>query len=64
MGKDYVIGIDCSTTATKAIVWDRKGLPLAEGRKGMESLFPKPEWAEQKPEEWWNATGGMLQQLL
>jgi len=64
MGKDYVIGIDCSTTATKAIVWDRKGLPLAEGRKGMESLFPKPEWAEQKPEEWWNATVSAIRKVV
>jgi len=28
----YVIGIDCSTTATKAVVWDERGHSVAEGR--------------------------------
>ena len=30
--KDYVIGIDCSTTAPKAVVWDSRGNAVAEGR--------------------------------
>jgi len=28
----YVLGIDSSTTATKAIVWDNEGHSVAEGR--------------------------------
>ena len=56
MVKDYVIGVDCSTTAAKAIVWDRKGNPVAEGRQKMQLLTPRPEWAEQRAGEWWEAT--------
>ncbi|MCK4804521.1 MAG: hypothetical protein KAT88_08180 [Spirochaetes bacterium] len=44
--KDYVIGIDCSTTASKAIVWDKEGNFIAEGREGIPLLVPKPEWVE------------------
>jgi len=32
MQRDLVIGIDSSTTATKAIAWDRTGAPAADGR--------------------------------
>ena len=32
MRGDLVIGIDSSTTATKAIAWDRRGRAVAEGR--------------------------------
>ena len=54
--KDYVIGIDCSTTASKAIVWDKEGNFIAEGREGIPLLVPKPEWAEQDADKWWDAT--------
>ncbi|MBA7698802.1 Glycerol kinase [subsurface metagenome] len=56
MVKDYIIGVDCSTTAAKAIVWDRKGNPVVEGRQKMQLLTPRPEWAEQRAGEWWEAT--------
>ena len=35
MTGDLVIGIDCSTTATKAVVWDRDGRAVAEGRRDL-----------------------------
>ena len=54
--KDYVIGIDCSTTASKAIVWDKDGNCIAEGRSEIPLPAPKPEWAEQEAEKWWEAT--------
>ncbi|MBC7189720.1 hypothetical protein H5U35_05855, partial [Candidatus Aerophobetes bacterium] len=62
MTKDLVIGIDCSTTATKAIVWDKRGNPVAEGRKDMQIINPKPDWAEQRAEEWWSATQHALRE--
>ena len=34
MTKDLVIGIDCSTTAAKAVVWDASGRAVAVGRRG------------------------------
>lgn len=56
MEKDYIIGVDCSTTTAKAIVWNKKGNPVAEGRDKMQLLTPKPEWGEQRAEKWWDAT--------
>jgi xylulokinase len=51
----YVIGIDCSTTATKAVVWDEMGNSVAEGRAAFPLDAPRPGWYEQDAEEWWRS---------
>lgn len=64
MKRDYVISVDCSTTATKAIVWDKKGNLVAEGREEMQLLIPKPEWAEQEAKKWWSATVKAMKEAI
>ena len=54
--QDYVIGIDCSTTATKAVVWDERGGAVAEGRATFGLSSPRPDWGEQNAEDWWEST--------
>jgi sugar (pentulose or hexulose) kinase len=58
--QDLVIAVDSSTTATKAIVWDREGRAVAEGRAGYPLLNPHPGWYEQRADEWWTATAQAL----
>jgi len=53
---DLVLGLDCSTTASKAVAWDAAGAAVAEGRAPLELLAPRPGWGEQRAEEWWSAT--------
>ena len=53
MDRDLVIGLDSSTSATKAIAWTRDGLPVAEGRSPIPLASPAPNWYEQNPEDWW-----------
>ena len=53
---DLVIGVDCSTTAAKAVVWNAHGVALSEARSAFELSHPRPTWAEQNPEDWWTAT--------
>lgn len=53
---DLVIGIDCSTTATKAVVWDSRGRAVAEGRATFPLSSPQPDWGEQNAEDWWRST--------
>lgn len=50
---DLLLGIDSSTTACKAIVWDTSGTPLAEGRAALPLYMPRPAWHEQPAESWW-----------
>ena len=60
---DLVIGIDCSTTGVKAIAWDMNGNAAATGRSSLSLLKPRPDWHEQKAEDWWSATAEALRQV-
>lgn len=51
-----VVGIDCSTTASKAVAWDLDGLSVAEGRAAFALKSPAPDAWEQDAEAWWSAT--------
>lgn len=63
MGKDLVVGIDSSTSATKAIAWNREGEAVAEGRLPVPLSNPSPGLFEQDPNDWWGSTAGALKQL-
>lgn len=63
MKPDLVIGIDSSTTATKAIAFDRAGRTVAEGRAGVPLSNPKPGWFEQEVSGWTGAAATALRQL-
>lgn len=63
MALDLVIGIDSSTTATKAIAWNRKGRAIAEGRAAVPLSNPKPGWFEQDVAHWTGALAVALKQL-
>jgi xylulokinase len=52
----YYLGIDSSTTATKALLMDADGSAVAIGRSTYGFDTPRPLWAEQSPELWWDAT--------
>jgi sugar (pentulose or hexulose) kinase len=64
MANSLVIGIDSSTTACKAIAWDRNGQAVAEGRASYPLLQPEPKWYEQDAERWWSGTCAALSELL
>jgi len=55
MIRDLVIGIDCSTTAAKAVVWNTRGRAVAEGRAPITHASPRRGWGEQDPVDWWRA---------
>lgn len=62
--KDYIIGVDCSTTAAKAIVWDKKGNSVVEAREDIPLLTPRPDWVEQRAEDWWDATAKSIRSAV
>jgi sugar (pentulose or hexulose) kinase len=63
MKPDLVIGLDSSTTATKAIAWDARGHVVAEGRAAVELHTPKPGWFEQDVDDWTGAAAKALKQV-
>lgn len=52
----YVLGIDTSTTATKAILVDEEGEVRGVGSSSYDYETPRPLWSEQDPQLWWSAT--------
>ena len=63
MPGDLVIGIDSSTTATKAIAWDARCRAVAETRANQPMSNPKPGWFEQDVADWTGALARVLKQL-
>jgi sugar (pentulose or hexulose) kinase len=60
---DLVLGVDCSTTASKVIAWDKQGKAVGEGRAPLEEIRPSPAESEQVAEGWWDATLQALRQV-
>ncbi|HET9249192.1 MAG TPA: xylulokinase [Actinomycetota bacterium] len=51
-----VLGLDVSTTATKAVLQDPEGNVAAIGTSSYPYQTPHPLWSEQDPASWWDAT--------
>ena len=50
-----VLGIDVSTTATKAVLVDDAGAVRGVGTAEYPTSTPRPGWSEQDPALWWDA---------
>lgn len=64
MLRDCVIGIDCSTTAAKAVVWNAQGGVLSQVRRPFDLSQPRPGWGEQNAEDWWTATAEAIRRAV
>lgn len=60
----YFIGIDTSTTATKALLMDGGGGVLGAASNEYPYETPQPLWSEQDPALWWHATVESICQVL
>lgn len=60
----YLIGIDISTTATKALVMDTKGSVIATVATEYPFDTPRPLWSEQDPQLWWDGTVQSIRNAL
>jgi len=55
-GQDVLIGIDVGTSSTRVVAFDLSGKTLASAVNEYPLLTPRPNWAEQNPDDWWTAT--------
>lgn len=60
----YFIGIDSSTTATKALLMAADGQVVGVASSSYDYETPQPLWSEQRPELWWDATAVSIRQVL
>jgi xylulokinase len=61
----YVLGIDIGTGGTRALIIDKTGRVVSSATEEHEPFAsPQIGWAEQKPEDWWRATGVAVRKAL
>jgi xylulokinase len=58
------MGIDVSTTATKAVLVDERGAVAAVGSAEYSFASPRPLWSEQDPELWWSGARSAIASAL
>jgi len=61
---ELVLGLDVSTTATKAVLVDPDGAILGVASSEYDYQTPHPLWSEQDPDLWWSATREAVPRLL
>jgi xylulokinase len=60
----FVLGIDVSTTATKAVLVDETGAVVGIGSAEYAYDVPQPLWSEQDPVLWWDGTIAAIRSVL
>lgn len=60
---DYLLGIDIGTTAVKAILATSSGKIVAETSAENTLSSPKPGWAEEDVNQWWENVGQVCRRL-
>ena len=60
----YFLGIDVSTTATKALLIDETGKVVGQRSEQYKFEAPRPLWAEQAPALWWVGTTRAVSGLI
>jgi glycerol kinase len=61
---DFILALDQGTTSSRAIVFDRNGLPVANAQKEFTQFYPKPGWVEHDPEEIWSTQAGVALEAI
>jgi glycerol kinase len=62
--KEFILALDQGTTSSRAIIFDRNGLPVASAQKEFTQFYPKPGWVEHDPEEIWSTQAGVALEAI
>jgi glycerol kinase len=62
--KEFILSLDQGTTSSRAIIFDRKGLPVTIAQKEFTQYYPKPGWVEHDPEEIWSSQAGVAHEAI
>ena len=61
---DVVVGLDCGSTVTKAVVYDADGTALGSASAPTEYHSPRPHWVERDMDELWRVSAETLRRAL
>lgn len=62
--KQFILAHDLGTTGNKASLYDSEGKLLGSNLSEYDTFFEHASWAEQNPEDWWQAVCNSTKQLL
>ena len=62
--EEFILSLDQGTTSSRAIVFDRNGLPVAVSQKEFTQFYPKPGWVEHDAEEIWSTQVGVAHEAI
>ena len=60
----YLLGVDLGTSGTKTVLFDRNGSAIASSTVEYPMYQPHNGWAEQEPDDWWNAAVTTIRDVL
>lgn len=60
----YLLGIDIGTSGTKTVMFDIYGRTVASALGEYPLYQPHNGWAEQRPEDWWEATSSTIKEVI
>lgn len=60
----YLLGVDIGTSGTKTVMFDTQGHTVASATVEYPLYQPQMGWAEQDPEDWWQATAETIRQVI
>ncbi len=60
----YVVAHDVGTGGNKAVLVDTEGNVCATAFAPYSTAYPRPDWAEQEPEDWWRAVCSTTRQVM
>ncbi|WZO99525.1 FGGY-family carbohydrate kinase [Isosphaeraceae bacterium EP7] len=60
----FLLGLDVGTQSLRAALVNLEGKTVAYGVAAIETTYPRPAWAEQAPERWWQAAREALAAAL
>lgn len=64
MQRKLLLGLDIGTSGLKAILMDEEGRVLASHTEEYPLYTPREGWAEQQPQDWWNAAVASIRCVL
>ncbi len=60
----YMLGLDVGTSGAKAVLVAEDGIVIAVATEEYPLSTPRPLWAEQDPDDWWNSSHKALRRVV
>lgn len=61
---NYILALDQGTTSSRAILFNKDGVPVSVAQKEFTQIFPKPGWVEHNPKEIWSSQASTMVEAI